>query len=1007
MSSLDSSPRPGSDTWVAAIHISENDRRPVGSGFLIDGRRVLTCAHVVFDDEQRLKPELWVAFPKAHGLGYQRVRVQKVDAPPAGQRDVEDVAVLVLAQPVSEGYAARLRQPEIGSLVQHQWWAFGFPDGMLGNSSHGVIGEELGYGWIRLDTSSRHGVKSGYSGAALWSADYQAVVAMVGQAQGASGDARAITVRAIADCLPGQKLHLMADWSPEAAGESALAAWGWSLEADSEAGQHWRPRARGVHTDSERGFRFRGRTAALTEIRGWLAGAHSRMQVLVVTGSPGVGKSAVLGRIVTTSDPAIAASLPPVDTAVRAVERSVACAVHAKGKTALEVAGEIARAASARLPVQVTDLAPDLQTALERTGRSGFTLVIDALDEAVSSEHTREIIRHIARPLAEDLHHLGVRVVVGTRRQDDDGPLLEEFGTPHIIDLDTPSYFSQADLTAYALATLQLHGDERPDNPYNTAEIAEPVAGKIAQLADRNFLVAGLTARAHGMHDQQPVTIEALDFTPTVDAVLASYVARLQHTDSVPAAVLMAALAYAEAPGIPLSLWQAIITALGHTAPSASHLRAFARSSAANFLIETSTSDQPVPLYRLFHQALNDALLRHRDAVGENRAITRALLHIGRQLGWDRAPAYLLRSLPGHAQRGDALDDLLADDVYPLYTDLRRLIPATATATPPARLRARLLRITPRAIDAPPTERAALYSISEAVHGLGTSYRNLPYHAPYRARWAATPQGNEEAVLEGHTAQVSALCAVGMPGGRTLLASGDGYGTVRLWDPATGTQQHLLEGHTSTIRALCVVQLSDRRTLIASAAADNYGTVRLWDPATGTQQHLLEGHTGTVSALCTMQLPDGRTLLASAGADGTVRLWDPATGTQQHLLESHTGTVSALCTMQLPDGRTLLASAAEDRTVRLWDPTTGTQQHPLKGALNAGWKRVLNGQWGKSWNAETIILCAAQLSDRRTLLASADKYGTVRLWDPATGTQQHLLEGHTGTINALCTIQPS
>ncbi|MGW4541678.1 trypsin-like serine peptidase [Streptomyces chartreusis] len=289
MSAPDGSPQPGSDTWVAAIHVSEGDRRPVGSGFLIDGRQVLTCAHVVFDGERRPMPDLWVAFPKAHGLGYQRVRVQEVHAPQAGRRDVEDVAVLVLAEPLAEGYAARLRQPEIGSLVQRRWWAFGFPDGMLGNSSHGVIGEELGYGWIRLDTDSRHGVKAGYSSAALWSADYRAVVAMVGQAQGSSDDARAISVRAIAHCLPGQKLHLLADWSPETAGQSALAAWGWSLEADPEAGRHWRPRARGVHTDSERGLRFRGRTAALTEIRDWLTDTPSGTGVLVVTGSPGVG----------------------------------------------------------------------------------------------------------------------------------------------------------------------------------------------------------------------------------------------------------------------------------------------------------------------------------------------------------------------------------------------------------------------------------------------------------------------------------------------------------------------------------------------------------------------------------------------------------------------------------------------------------------------------------------------------------------------------------------------
>ncbi|MEV5875670.1 trypsin-like peptidase domain-containing protein, partial [Streptomyces sp. NPDC052101] len=994
MSTAAGSPRPRSDSWVAAIHASQHDRRPLGSGCLIDGRRVLTCAHVVFDGDQQ-KPELWVAFPKAHGMGYRRVPVHEVTAPPIAERDVQDVAVLTLAQAVPEGYAARLRQPEGRSLVGQRWWTFGFPDGMLGNSSDGVVGEDLGYGWTRLDTGSRYPVKSGYSGAALWSPDYEAVVGLVGQAQGTNGDARAITLRAVDAYLPDQKLYLLTGWSAEAAGEGALAAWGWSLDTDPEAGLHWRPRARGVYRDSDRGFRFRGRTAALTTIRDWLVGVHPQPQVLVVTGSPGVGKSAVLGRIVTTSDPAVAAALPRGDDAVRAVERSVACAVHAKGKTALEVAGEIARAASARLPVDVRELVTVLNSALEQTRRTGFTVIIDALDEAAGIQQARQIIHHIARPLAEDLHHLGVRVVVGTRRRDDGGSLLQAFATPRVIDLDNAEFFAQADLAAYALATLQLHGDERPDNPYNDLGVAEPVAERIAELADGNFLVAGLVARARGSYDQEPVALSALTFTPTVDAALNSYLSLLPRVAGVPAAALMTALAYAEAPGISVGLWQATITALRYPAPDAERLEVFARSSAANFLVETSAVEPSAPVYRLFHQALNDALLRHRDATADEKAITSAFLRTGQERGWAKAPSYLLRSLPAHAQRGECVDELLQDDAYPLYADVRRLILAAAAAsTPAARQRARLLRKTPRAIHASPAERAALYSVSEALHGLGSAYRDLACETPYRARWAATQRGDDEALLEGHTGPVSALCTVRTSGGRMYLASGSLDCTVRVWDPTTGTQRHVLEGHGGPVNALCVVGHTDGRVLLASASDD--ASVRLWwDPAAGTQHHVLEGHGGPVNALCAVGCSDGRVLLASASDDTTVRLWDPATGARHHVLEGHTGPVRALCPVRLLDGRLLLASASDDGTVQLWNPVEGTHSRRLRPFARA------------FTHSGVRMLCTSRLKGGPTMLFAASEDGTVRMWDPATGRCERLFKGHWGPVGALCPLETS
>ena len=344
-------------------------------------------------------------------------------------------------------------------------------------------------------------------------------------------------------------------------------------------------------------------------------------RVLVVTGSPGVGKSAVLGRVVTTSDAAIRALLPTADGAVRASPGSVACAVHAKAKTALEVATEIARAASARLPAEPGDLAPAIREALEDRGGPRFNVIIDALDEAASPAQARAIIAKIVLPLAETCADAGAQVVVGTRRRDDEGSLLAPFaGALAELDLDEPEYFEEGDLAAYALACLQLAGDERPGNPYADSTAAGPVARRIAELSERNFLVAGLVARGHGMHDEQAADPGQLTFGATVDSALAGYLDLVGPVAGLPASQVLTALAFAEAPGLPAGLWQLAIESICHASVPAADLARFARSSAANFLVESGTGRSAEPVFRLFHQALNDALARRRAQVASRRA---------------------------------------------------------------------------------------------------------------------------------------------------------------------------------------------------------------------------------------------------------------------------------------------------------------------------------------------------------------------------------------------------
>jgi hypothetical protein len=199
--------QPRADAWVAAIHATEDELEPHGSGIVLDELRILTCYHVVRD-----LAEQWVAFPKARGdASLIRRRAEQVILP-TNYGDVRDLAILVLAKPIPDGAAAApLRFPEPTRLVSRQWWAFGFPADPLGSSASGRVGDTLGYGWVRLHRASPDPVEYGFSGGGLWCPDYQGVVGIVGQAKGESGGGRAMTLYHASQWFPGQDLSDLAE----------------------------------------------------------------------------------------------------------------------------------------------------------------------------------------------------------------------------------------------------------------------------------------------------------------------------------------------------------------------------------------------------------------------------------------------------------------------------------------------------------------------------------------------------------------------------------------------------------------------------------------------------------------------------------------------------------------------------------------------------------------------------------------------------------------------------
>lgn len=70
-----------------------------------------------------------------------------------------------------------------------------------------------------------------------------------------------------------------------------------------QARGHFDPRARGLDHLGQRGDYFTGRTTALTKLATWLKAERHDRKARVITGDPGSGKSAFVGRLLMLADP--------------------------------------------------------------------------------------------------------------------------------------------------------------------------------------------------------------------------------------------------------------------------------------------------------------------------------------------------------------------------------------------------------------------------------------------------------------------------------------------------------------------------------------------------------------------------------------------------------------------------------------------------------------------------------------------------------------------------------
>lgn len=156
------------------LRIYNASNKPVGAGFLVSDRLVVTCEHVVRvvqkEDEQVINLD-FPLIPNSQTLK-ARVVFKDVEHDVAGLEILEDLPC--------EAVATRLVTAE--EVWDHRYKAFGFPACHdRGVYSTGTLRGQVGGGWVQFDAdpSSAYSVLPGFSGGPVWDETIGAVIRMV------------------------------------------------------------------------------------------------------------------------------------------------------------------------------------------------------------------------------------------------------------------------------------------------------------------------------------------------------------------------------------------------------------------------------------------------------------------------------------------------------------------------------------------------------------------------------------------------------------------------------------------------------------------------------------------------------------------------------------------------------------------------------------------------------------------------------------------------------------
>jgi WD40 repeat protein len=417
------------------------------------------------------------------------------------------------------------------------------------------------------------------------------------------------------------------------------------------------------------------------------------------------------------------------------------------------------------------------------------------------------------------------------------------------------------------------------------------------------------------------------------------------------------------------------------------------------------------PSYRLYHRSMADFLAL--DTYRANRLVLPNPYHTPRLLQhksiadfylgryderWSDCDAYGLRHLLWHlseAGRSENLQHVLltfswlqaklrAVDVNAVIADFDYFPdePDLQIVQGALRLSAHILAEDPKELPGQLVSRLP-EKVAQKIDSLrsqAAAWRQFPWLCPVTPN--LTPAGGPlERSLVGHEGEVRRVEI--LPDERRIISMASD-GPLRIWDTKTATELHTLRGSKGAIRSM-VLAADGCRVICGLASA---WQLQMWDMEHGTELPTPRGATDPVvftsDARCAISgfvdlegmMRDG----SSSSDANTLKVWDLATATVRFDLPG------ARFPLVLLSNSNRAVSASLGTAVRIWDLTTGEEQPPLKAQ---GWVRQIY-----------------VTPDERIAILVAARPDAVTIWDLGSRTAQHRLIVHPlsvshGTVMAV------